>query len=81
MIFDPVEKIPLASMFGKRPKDLPVNTMMDMELQADEKASMHILSMTETGCTHAQGTSRIEIGVVPHIVGYTKIIFRFSFRQ
>lgn len=47
MIFDPVEKIPLASMFGKRPKDLPVNTMMDMELQADEKASMHILSMTD----------------------------------
>lgn len=37
--------------------------------QADKSVSIYISSITELSSTHAQGTSRSEMGVVPVIVG------------
>ena len=55
-------------MVGERPKDLPSDTDVDMRFQADGNGSMQVLSGTECPCTHAQGSSRTEIGVIPFVV-------------
>ena len=68
MVFSPVEESPFASVVGERPKDLPGDTDVDMRSQADGNESIQVLLGREGPCTHAQGSSRTEIGVVPFVV-------------
>ena len=68
IVFSPVEESPFASVVGERPKDLPGDTDVDMRFQADGNGSIQVLLGTEGPCTHAQGTSRTEMDVVPFVV-------------